>query len=177
MTKKKKSGGKKLTAQQLQIEVLKFLLSHPKKQFSPRQITDQLRVTNNKDSAEHALRQLVQAGSVAEHSKNKFGVALEKLTKEVDELPEIEKKASPRPAKTAPARKPQSQRKIIEGRVDMTRSGAAYIVSELMDTDVYVPPKYVNGALNGDIVKVLLFSTPPRRKGGKMLRKPEGEVL
>ena len=81
MTKKKKnSGGKKLSAQELQIEILKFLLAHPKKHFSPRQITDQIRVENNKDSAEHALHQLVQAGSVVEFSENKFGFALERLT-------------------------------------------------------------------------------------------------
>ncbi len=80
MTKKKKAGGKKLSAQALQIEILKFLLSNSKKRFSPRQITEQLRVENNKDSAEHALRQLVQIGSVAEFPENKFGIALERLT-------------------------------------------------------------------------------------------------
>ena len=63
----------------------------------------------------------------------------------------------------------------------MTRTGAAYIVSELMDTDVYVPPKYVNGALNGDTVRVLLFAPAPyrggHRGGAKPQRKPEGEVI
>lgn len=63
----------------------------------------------------------------------------------------------------------------------MTRTGAAYIVSELMDTDVYVPPKYINGALNGDTVRVLLFAPAPYRGGhrgdAKPQRKPEGEVM
>jgi exoribonuclease R len=63
----------------------------------------------------------------------------------------------------------------------MTRTGAAYIVSELMDTDVYVPPKYVNGALNGDTVRVLLFAPAPyrggRRGASQTQRKPEGEVV
>ena len=77
MTKKKKNGGKRLTAQELQIEILKFLLGHPKKTFAPRQITDLLRVENNRDSTEHALQQLVQAGSVAEFAENKFGIAPE----------------------------------------------------------------------------------------------------
>ena len=80
MTKKKKTGSRKLSAQHLQIEILRFLLAHPHKNFSPRQITEQIRVENNKDSAEHALRQLVEAGSVAEISENKFGVALDRLT-------------------------------------------------------------------------------------------------
>ncbi len=63
----------------------------------------------------------------------------------------------------------------------MTRTGAAYIVTEMMDTDVYVPPKYVNSALNGDIVRVLLFAPAPYRGGRRGVsqaqRKPEGEVL
>ncbi|MBP6826029.1 MAG: ribonuclease R [Saprospiraceae bacterium] len=191
MTKKNKSGGKKLTAQSLQIEILKFLITHPQKRFSPRQITDYLRISNNKDSAEHALRQLVQVGSVAEFSENKFGIALHKLTSgeaQETDAPDIEKPVLRKaPAGDRPAARPErpasaedrsvSSRKFIEGRVDMTRTGAAYIVSELRDTDVYVPPKYVNGALNGDTVRVLMFPTPPRRKGGQMLRKPEGEIV
>ena len=80
MTKKKKNSGKKLTAQQLQIEILKFLLGHPKKSFAPRQITEHLHIENNRDSTEHALNQLVQAGSVAQFADNKYGVALGRLT-------------------------------------------------------------------------------------------------
>lgn len=188
MTKKKKAGGKKLSAQQLQIEILKFLLSNSKKRFSPRQITEQLRVENNKDSAEHALRQLVQIGSVAEFAENKFGIALERLTVD-DTRNTADDESQPHNRRTEKqqnvkreTRQPsivnrQSSRKFIEGRVDMTRTGAAYIVSELLDTDVYVPPKYINGALHGDTVRVLLFPTPPRRKGGAPIRKPEGEIV
>jgi len=211
MTKIKKSGGKKLTAQDLQIQILKFLLSHPKKQFAPRQITDQLRVENNRDSAEHALRQLVDLGSVMEFSENKFGLALQRFIVE-DAEPvsaptenrekvkrpktepregiEAEKPRSSRPERpqSIKGERPQSSvqrptsntRKFIEGRVDMTRTGAAYIVSELLDSDVYIPMKYVNGALNGDIVRVLMFPTPPAQRGrrsGAPQRKPEGEIV
>jgi ribonuclease R len=183
MTKKKKNGGgKKLSAQELQIEILKFLLAHPKKQFSPRQITDQIRVENNKDSAEHALRQLVQAGSVVEFSENKFGFALERLTvnegvEQQNRKPEKQQNLKQEKPRTKNQEPRTNTRKFIEGRVDMTRTGSAYIVSELLDTDVYVPPKYVNGALNGDTVRVLMFSAPPRRKGGAPIRKPEGEIV
>ena len=188
MTKKNKTGGKKMSAQQLQIEILKFLLAHSKKQFSPRQITDQIRVDNNRDSAEHALHQLVQAGSVAEFSDNKFGIALERLTSADAKTTAPEEAKAPFRSTEKPqhlrreGRPPspaerQSSRKFIEGRVDMTRSGSAYIVSELQDTDIYVPPKYINGALNGDTVRVLLFPAPPRRKGGQPIRKPEGEIV
>jgi ribonuclease R len=181
MTKKKKQGGRKLTAQELQIQILKFLLGHPKKRFAPKQITEHLKVDNNRDSAEHALQQLVLNGMATESPDGKFGVALDRFSPE-------EPKASPKPEKesfkdyknkpTTP--KPSSnQRKIIEGRVDMTRTGAAYIVSEMMDTDVYVPVKYVNSALNGDTVRVMLFAAPPFRgkRGAPIQRKPEGEII
>ncbi|MBK8920190.1 MAG: ribonuclease R [Saprospirales bacterium] len=178
MTKNKNKGGKKLTAKNLQIELLKFLLTQPKKQFTPRQLADILRLENNKDSVEHALRQLEQAGSVYAFKENKFGVALERLTvkSSVPRAPEPAKPA--KEMRNTPARRTPAAvgKKMIEGRVDMTRSGAAYIVSELMDTDVYVAPKYLNGALNGDTVRVLLFP-PAFRRRGKAERKPEGEVL
>lgn len=188
MTKKKKSGDKKLSAQQLQIEILKFLLARSKKQFTARQIIEQLRVDNNKDSVEHALRQLVQVGSVAEFSENKYGIALERLTADDtrstadgEVKPQSRKAEKQQNVKREPTTNNQqlrtNTRKFIEGRVDMTRTGSAYIVSELLDTDVYVPPKYMNGALNGDTVRVLMFPTPPRRKGGQPIRKPEGEIV
>ncbi len=206
MTKKKKKGGKKLTASELQIHLLRFLLAHPKKRLTARQIIEHLTFDNNKDSVEHALRQLAQAGSVREFDEGKFGVALERLTTEEPELPPVAARLAPvlerspkprtveprartiepRPASAEPKAfpgdrervkpSPAGQRKVIEGRVDMTRSGAAYIVSELLDSDVYVAPKYINGALNGDTVRVMLFPPQPRRRG-QPLRKPEGEVL
>ncbi len=126
----------------------------------------------------------MEAGSVAEISENKFGVALDRLTIKGPEP--VVREERPQPARIErmapllqrqqPEKKPTG-RKIIEGRVDMTRTGAAYIVSELMDSDVYIPSKHMNSALNGDIVKVLLFPTPPRRSGGQPARKPEGEIL
>lgn len=194
MTKKKKKGGKKLTANELQIFLLRFLLAHPKKRLTARQIIDHLSFENNKDSVEYALRQLTQVGSVREYEDNKFGVALERLTRE--ESPEPAETIEPAPVKSLkkePAPVPErfaavaknktaakdpaaKHRKTVEGRVDMTRSGAAYIVSELEDTDVYVAPKYLNGALHGDTVRILLFPPAPRRRG-QAPRKPEGEVL
>ena len=183
MTKKKKKGGKKLTAKSLQIELLKYLLTQPKKQFSARQLTDSLKTENNKDSVEHALKQLVQAGSVEEFKQNKFGIALKRLTVSgatAKDHTDTAEKPEPRNVYRKPEtelRKPAaSSRKIIEGRVDMTRSGAAYIVSDALDSDVYIAPKYVNGALNGDTVQVLLFP-PAFRRRGQAERKPEGEVL
>ncbi len=197
MTKKKNSGDKRLSAQSLQIEILKFLLAQPKKHFSARQITQSLRVENNVDSAEHALRQLVQLGTVTEHADERFGLALDRLTTRSEEENQPASKPFPR-TEQSKAREPRGEkpsfdrdrdarrvslttergpRKMIEGRVDMIRTGAAYIVSELLDTDVYIHQKHLGGAMHGDTVRALLFSAPPARRSGMTPRKPEGEIV
>ncbi len=58
----------------------------------------------------------------------------------------------------------------IVGRVDMTGSGAAYIVPEDGSTDVFVGQVNLNKALHGDRVEVTVYA----RKHG---RTPEGEVV
>ena len=55
------------------------------------------------------------------------------------------------------------------GRVDMTNSGNAYIISPDTEEDIIVKAGNLNRALHGDEVKVLLFA---RRKGQRL----EGEV-
>jgi len=59
---------------------------------------------------------------------------------------------------------------FIQGKVDMTSRGAAYIVVEGTESDIYINPRNTNTALNGDLVKVNIFS-------GKMGKKIEGEVV
>ena len=62
------------------------------------------------------------------------------------------------------------QKDSIIGRVDMTNSGSAYIVSEDVDEDVYVPFRNVNHALHGDTVRVYVY----KRTGKNRL---EGEIV
>jgi ribonuclease R len=58
---------------------------------------------------------------------------------------------------------------VLEGTVDMTQGGGAYVVVGGAQRDVFVRPSGMNGALEGDLVKVL---AKPARGGGK----PEGVV-
>ena len=64
----------------------------------------------------------------------------------------------------------KSDQELQEGRVDMTSRGAAYIVIEDSDADIYIHPKNTNTALHGDIVKVAVFA----KNAG---RKLEGEIV
>ena len=61
-------------------------------------------------------------------------------------------------------------RPYITGIVDMKGNGAAYIISEETEKDVYVPPRMVRNALHGDTVKVYVFAN---RKTGTT----EGEIV
>lgn len=57
----------------------------------------------------------------------------------------------------------------ITGIVDLTMKGSAYVICDDLDEDVYITPKNLGHALNGDRVKVLMYA---QRKN----KKPEGEV-
>jgi len=61
----------------------------------------------------------------------------------------------------------------IVGIVQMTRSGAAYIISDEVKEDVYINNRNVNRALNGDKVKVYLYA---RREGQRLMGEIE-EIL
>ncbi len=66
-------------------------------------------------------------------------------------------------------KKMKAPQQVLEGTVDMTQGGGAYVVVEGGGRDVFVRPSNMNGALEGDRVKVL---ARPARRGGK----PEGAV-
>lgn len=61
---------------------------------------------------------------------------------------------------------------FIDGKVDVTATGNAYLVPENGDTDVFIASKNRNSAMHGDIARVRLF---PAR--GKKETKPEGEII
>ncbi|MFA5815816.1 MAG: ribonuclease R [Bacteroidales bacterium] len=58
----------------------------------------------------------------------------------------------------------------IIGTVQITRSGAAYIITDEVKEDVYINNRNVNRALNGDKVKVYLYA---RREGQRLM----GEIV
>lgn len=58
----------------------------------------------------------------------------------------------------------------VDGRVDLTTKGSAYVISEELDQDVYITPKNTLNALQGDLVRVLMYA---QRKN----KKPEGEIV
>lgn len=145
MSKKKKSKkGQKLTAAKLQTLVFNTLKNNPKTRFHARQLIKKLRIANSVDSVNHALIELAKDGRIAilDNGKYKF-------------------------------RKGSSFKEVglnLKGIVDMTMSGAAFVICDNLDQDIYIPRSHVNGALNNDEVEVSLLY----RKTG---RRPEGKVV
>ncbi len=58
---------------------------------------------------------------------------------------------------------------VITGKVMLIASGSAFVISDDTEEDIYIPRKYMNRALNGDLVEVQIWA---RRKK----RSPEGEI-
>jgi ribonuclease R len=60
---------------------------------------------------------------------------------------------------------------FIEGKVDLTNDGSAFIVTDdAEETDIFVAPRKLRNALNGDRVKVYVYA---KSKG----KRQEGEVI
>jgi ribonuclease R len=142
--KKPKIKGKKLSTKDLQRAVLRLFQRHPGKQYNPRQVIAKLKITNNKDAVQYAIEQLVTDNALYAKDNFKYQINREYVA--------------------------ESDQKTAEGKVDMTRSGAAYIVIEDREDDIYVAPKNVKNALNGDKVKIRFWVPRGRNKA-------EGEVL
>ena len=144
MRKKKKSfKRKKITNAELQNRILQLFKKNPNKKFSPKQIGAHLNVGNNKDSVKAALDQLREKGLLRHRATPKFKLKPKGLL---------------------------NLKQTLEGEIDMTRTGSAYVVTDDHEEDVYIPAKRMNGALHGDKVRVKAYYPKNRSK-------PEGEVI
>lgn len=120
-------------------EILNVLTKNPSKSFNYKQIAAELNITD------HSQRLLINA-------------ILEELEAN-DAVSQVERGKF----------RLKSTERFITGKVDMTASGTAYIISEESEDDVMVGARKTLNALHGDIVRVLLY---PKRKG-----KQEGEIV
>ncbi|WP_052592557.1 ribonuclease R [Aureispira sp. CCB-QB1] len=151
MTKKKKGSnkkGKNLPVHLLEKKIIDLFSKQITSRFDAKGIIGKLRISNSKDSVQHTLDKLVEKGKIEKASRGKY-----KWNKA---------------AKTAKKDKRNNAQTTI-GRVDATRSGSAYIISEDLEQDIFVPAHKLMGALNGDTVEVSWYMA---RKD-----KPEGQVI
>ena len=154
MTKKKKKifKKKKLTQEQLQNAIGRLLLKDPKAKYNAKEIIRNLKLKNNKDSVIDALSAMSKSGKVTSFN-GKYKLGSKKIK-----------------TKKTGSTKGRQSLKQVSGKVDLIRSGAAYIIVDSDSDDVFVPQRFLNSAMHGDKVLVDILRL---RKG----RNPEGEVI
>lgn len=135
---------RKLSSDELRNEILELFKSNPKKRYNPKQIVKKLQLANNAESVLDALMKLTEAQRLVELEDFKF--------------------------KVKGGNGGRMSQKILEGVVDVTRNGSAYIVSENSEEDVHVSANNLGTALHGDTVQIAVWK--PRGR-----YRPEGEVL
>lgn len=150
MSKRKPTiKGKKLSTKELQYQVARLFQRSKSNKFNAKQIKQKLKIINSKDAISHAIQKLEKEGLIVHHKEEKY---------------KYNNKAS------ISTQSKRSPKKIYTGRVDLTRSGDAYIVCEDLDGDVFVRSRDLQGAFQKDIVKIAV----PQIKGK---RRPEGKVV
>lgn len=147
MSNYKNKDSKKLPQRFLQNAILKLLRKKPGKVFSTGNITSKLKTKNSKDSVKSALITLEKAKKVISSKDGKYAI---------------------HPNYASSDR--SSKGTVLQGRADLTSSGGAYIIVDGQERDIYVPPKFVNGALAGDTVEIVANVQKGRRPEGKITK-------
>jgi len=156
MTRKKKNSKrgkiKSLPVHLLERKIIDLFSKQITTAFDAKSVINKLKISNSKDSVQDCLDKLVKKGKLEVNRRGKFKW----------------NKSASRPRKNKLA----ANGKTAIGRMDVTRSGAAYIICDdlkELDKDIFVPAHKCMGALHGDTVEVIWYLS---RRG-----KPEGEVI
>lgn len=144
----KNNKGKKLSPGHLSNQALNLFAAHPAKKYNARQIIDKLQISNSKDSVLHVLKSLGRKSFLVHHKDDFFQWNKENINLAVK----------------------SKNHDYFTGRVDLTRTGAAYIIVDGMENDIFVPERHTGNAMHRDIVKVEV----PKRSNK---RRPEGKIV
>jgi ribonuclease R len=152
MTKNRRKSlkGQIVNTQTLTSLVKKQLSSNKTKRYTPAQLLKKLKINNTIPQVTEALQFLITKGHVVELKGDvfKWDVKAKSQARVNDKVP----------------------KDTYTGRVDMTRSGAAYIIAEGLDDDIFVHQKNLMGAMDKDTVKVEVPKVKSRkRKEGKVV--------
>jgi ribonuclease R len=155
---KKKDNTAKTTKAFVTEELYRFFNQHPNKTFNHKQLAklikpDYISFLSAQRGAE------VPDEGIKSILKKEINEVVEDLTKKGD-LIEVNHGAYKLKPKHA----------YLEGVIDITAQGAAYLLSENDEDDVYIAPRNVKNALHGDRVKIYLYA---KRRDQRL----EGEVV
>lgn len=136
---------RKLNPSQLQNSIYKFFKKNPKKKYTAKQIIKKLKVKNTKESVQKVLQDLHSKSAIIELKTGDYGY---NRTQDESVTKQFSKSSGTR----------------IKGKVDMTRSGDAYIISSDVEDDVFVPGKDLQGAMHQDLVSVDVYRPKNSRR-------------
>ncbi|MBL0047170.1 MAG: ribonuclease R [Bacteroidetes bacterium] len=142
MRQQKGKGSQGKGKQLITKELLSVFHQHPKKPFNPKQLASMLDIRNP-------------------HDRTLINTILDELC-DRDAIQEIER---------GKFRLNSAAQNYITGIAQLVTSGAAYVVSEESEQDVYISQRGAMNAMNGDKVKVSVFKNSGRGKN------PEGEIV
>jgi ribonuclease R len=147
MARKKRSKKSKAGKSSFAKTVLDVFMRNPVKGFNFRQLAANLGIVDkaSKDLVREILEDLKSDGKIFEQKRGKY-----QLNPKLIQTP--------------------VSKNVITGKVDMKRTGKAYIISDESVEDIYIASNNTYHALNGDLVKVMIF---PKRKD----RKLEGRIV
>ena len=143
---------RQLKEAELRIQIEKLLSKNPKTRYNVIQISRKINVANPPESIRESLQKLILEKKVVQLSEDRYKWEL--FTSD-----------------RSSGRRGKSEDEILySGVVDMTRSGAAYIINSESVEDIYVHARNLKGALHKDEVTVAVTES----KSG---RRPEGRVV
>lgn len=143
---------RQLKESELLNQIEKLLSKNPKTRYTVTQISRKINVANPADSIQNALTKLVADKKVVQFSEDRYKWEM---------FPTDKIQRSNRSSEDTI---------LYTGIVDMTRSGAAYIINSESVEDIYVHAKNLKGALHKDQVTVSVAES-------KSHRRPEGKVI
>ncbi len=146
MGRKHRRRSKNLTSGHLKSVIFSFFRKNPKKRYNAGQLRKKAGLDSSKDAISHALSSLEKEKKIRHVKEGRY--TLIKL----------------------PGNSGQKSSELLAvGAVDKIKSGAAYIVIDKASKDIYVPSRYLGGALHGDTVEVAYVEIPWKKS-------PEGRV-
>jgi ribonuclease R len=144
----KKNSNSKRPKSALAAIIISSFSENPFKAYNYKQVGSLLGIRDKagRDLLMNILAELTKASELKEIKPGKYMLAAEQLSQLAN------------------------KKKFITGRVEMLKTGKAYIISDEGGDDIFIAPNNVGHALHDDQVKVSIF---PKRKG----HKPEGQVV
>ena len=150
MVNKRKSGrDRKLPVNHLNNQILKHLAANPNKKYNDKQLIEKLRIENTREQVSQLLVELEKKSLIIHNKEGKYHWNKANTIEASDEAYNV---------------------KTYVGELDIIRSGAAYVIVPDMEQDVYIPARYLNGAMHRDTVRIEVPQI-------KSKRKPEGKVV